>query len=577
MAYEVLARKWRPQQFDDVVGQEHVTRTLKNAIESKRVAHAYLFVGPRGIGKTSTARILAKALNCLTGGPTVQPCDKCDACREIMAGTNLDVLEIDGASNNGVEQVRDLRQNAQYAPARGPFKIYIIDEVHMLSIAAFNALLKTLEEPPPHVKFVFATTEPQKVPATILSRCQRFDLRPIMTREIVQRLELIAKDEKLDIDQDALLAIARGAEGGLRDAESALDQLISFRGRKIREEDVMAVFGLVARKSLEELAGAILHSDIPAAMRLVADLHGGGKDMQRVVIELLEYFRNILVFLHVGGKPEYLDMTEAQIETVSRQAADTRPGRVLRIIEVLTDADQRLRYALSKRTLLEVALIRCARAAAAVSLDEILEQVNRLKSSLGAGGGETGRDDPDAPRAAEPSARAPERPAVVCEDRPSPAAPKSAPRDGEDEAEMLAQRWHEIVDRVGRAAPLAKGYLMDAKPVEVTRDLVKIGFDPEFSGDKEKIDFPHNRKVLQKVFSEVLRRDVSVEFSVLSTKDTLPGDIKLKETKAGIAPEGHPLQGTRKMSIKAKQDWMQNPVVQKTLEMFNGDIVDIRE
>ena len=230
MAYEVLARKWRPQQFDDVVGQEHVTQTLKNAITSERVAHAYLFVGPRGVGKTSTARIFAKALNC-EKGPTATPCDKCDSCREITAGNSLDVLEIDAASNTGVDNVRDLRENVRYAPARGPFKIYIIDEVHMLSVAAFNALLKTLEEPPAHVKFIFATTEPQKVPATILSRCQRFDLRRISMSDIVERLSEIAEAEKIEIDEDALLAIARGAEGGLRDAESALDQFIAFRGK----------------------------------------------------------------------------------------------------------------------------------------------------------------------------------------------------------------------------------------------------------------------------------------------------------------------------------------------------------
>ena len=281
MAYEVLARKWRPQKFDDVVGQEHVTQTLKNAIKGDRVAHAYLFVGPRGVGKTSTARIFAKALNC-EKGPTATPCDQCDSCKEIMAGNNLDVLEIDAASNTGVDNVRDLRDNVRYAPSRGPFKIYIIDEVHMLSTAAFNALLKTLEEPPKHVKFVFATTEPQKVPATILSRCQRFDLRRISVKDIVKRLTEVAEAEKIEIDEDAMLAIARGAEGGLRDAESSLDQLIAFRGKNIGEEDVLSVFGLVARHALDELAVAVLKGNIVAAIKLVAEMDESGKDIQRV-------------------------------------------------------------------------------------------------------------------------------------------------------------------------------------------------------------------------------------------------------------------------------------------------------
>ena len=253
MSYEVLARKWRPQQFDDVVGQDHVTQTLKNAITSERIAHAYLFVGPRGIGKTSVARIFAKALNC-EEGPTETPCDKCDSCREIATGTNLDVIEIDGASNNSVDQIRDLRETVKYAPNHGTFKVYIIDEVHMLSNAAFNALLKTLEEPPPHVKFIFATTEPEKILATIVSRCQRFDLRRIPVGLIIDRLKGIAEAEGITIDDDALLAVARGAEGGMRDAQSALDQLISFCGKSIKEENVLSVFGLVAREKLEGLA-----------------------------------------------------------------------------------------------------------------------------------------------------------------------------------------------------------------------------------------------------------------------------------------------------------------------------------
>src|SRR5437016_8588323 len=260
MAYQVIARKYRPQRFSDVVGQEHVTQTLTHAIEQKRIAHAYLFCGPRGTGKTTIARIFAKCLNC-TGGPKVDFDDKDPRCQEIAEGRSLDVLEIDGASNNGVEQVRELRETCKYAPASAKFKIYIIDEVHMLSTAAFNALLKTLEEPPEHVKFLFATTDPEKVLATILSRCQRFDLRRIPAAMIVDHLAKIAKKEKVKIDEAALHAIARGADGSMRDAESTLDQLISFCGDKIEEADVLSMFGLAAESQLLELARAVLAGD----------------------------------------------------------------------------------------------------------------------------------------------------------------------------------------------------------------------------------------------------------------------------------------------------------------------------
>ncbi len=380
MSYEVIARKYRPQQFDEVVGQEHVVRTLSNAIASGRVAHAYLFVGSRGIGKTTSARIFAKALNCVHG-PTATPCDKCDSCLEIMGGRSLDVIEIDGASNNGVDQIRDLRDNAIYSPARDRFKIYLIDEVHMLSIAAFNALLKTLEEPPAHVKFLFATTDPQKIPNTILSRCQRFDLRRITTSDIMGQLQKICDSEKVSIDEPAMFAIARGAEGGMRDAESALDQLIAFCGNSLTEDDVLSVFGLVSQQTLDDLVAAVLDGDVATIIRLIADLDRQGKDTQRLVVELLEYFRNLLVVMHVGTKAEGIQLLDSQVQTLSDLAKRTDTERVLRIVEILISADSSMRYALSKRTMLETALIRASRAATVVSVEDLMRQITALKKN----------------------------------------------------------------------------------------------------------------------------------------------------------------------------------------------------
>src|SRR5687767_4909104 len=289
MAYQVIARKYRPQRFSDVVGQEHVTQTLRNAIEQNRIAHAYLFVGPRGTGKTTIARIFAKALNC-TGGPKADFLEDDERCVEITQGRSLDVLEIDGATNNGVEQVRALRDTIGYAPAAAKFKIYIIDEVHMLSNAAWNALLKTLEEPPAHVKFMFATTEPEKVLPTILSRCQRFDLRRIPSTLIVKHLSEIAGKEGVEIEDAALHAIARGAEGGMRDAESTLDQLISFCGNKIVESDVLSMFGLAARGQILTIVNAILNGQTDIVLRELNDLAQNGKDLNRFLTDLLGHF-----------------------------------------------------------------------------------------------------------------------------------------------------------------------------------------------------------------------------------------------------------------------------------------------
>jgi DNA polymerase-3 subunit gamma/tau len=303
-------------------------------------------------------------------------------CKEITAGNALDVIEIDGASNNGVDQVRDLRDQVQFAPARGRFKIFIIDEVHMLSTNAFNALLKTLEEPPPHVKFIFATTEGDKVLATIISRCQRFDLRRIQTPLIVERLRTICNYERITIDEDALLAVARGAEGGMRDALSALDQLVSFKGGALTEDDVLAVFGLVSRRSLEGLATAVLKGNMPEILRLVSAFDSAGKDMRRLTVELMEHFRNLLVCQYVGAETmKNLDATPEQLKTLMEQSVLADAGRVTQIADQLAEMEGRLRYALSVRTLIEMTLIRCARIAQTVSLEDILKRLHAIRTS----------------------------------------------------------------------------------------------------------------------------------------------------------------------------------------------------
>lgn len=368
--YQVIARKWRPQTFDDVVGQDHVVRTLKNAISRNRIAHAYLFVGPRGTGKTSTARIFAKALNC-TGGPKAEfdPADP--ACLAIADGTHLDVIEIDGASNNGVDQVRELRETVQYAPAQGRFKVYIIDEVHMLSTAAFNALLKTLEEPPEHVKFVFATTDPQKLLPTIISRCQRFDLKPIPPELIVQRLRKIADAEGVKVTDGALSCIARMADGGMRDSQSIFDQMISFCGQDISEADVLDVYGLIAEEKIAELAGAVARGDNATIVRIVDECDASGRDLARLLTDLQTQVRSALLkSIAEGGRTTALGEMPLTTEQLTR------------LLDSLREGESKVKLGLSEKINLEVTLLKAVEASRARAIDSLIKELASLAEAL---------------------------------------------------------------------------------------------------------------------------------------------------------------------------------------------------
>jgi DNA polymerase-3 subunit gamma/tau len=534
--YEVFARKYRPQTFDDLVGQTHVSRTLKNAVAQNRLAHAYLFVGPRGVGKTSTARILAKSLNCIKG-PTVTPCGVCDNCREIAGGNSLDVIEIDGASNNSVEDVRQLRENVRYAPAKGRYKIYLIDEVHMLSSAAFNALLKTLEEPPDHVKFIFATTEPQKVLATILSRCQRFDLHRIPANLIAQHLQFIAKKEKITLEPAAAHAIARGAEGGLRDAESMLDQLVAFCGEKITESDVLNVFGFTSEQTVSDLTGRILRGETPEAIDLLHEQCEAGKDMMRLMADQIAYLRDLLVF---KAKPDALneDVDPDVQKSLATDAELISTDRLLELIDQFAATQGRMKWAPNKKLHFEVAIIKAIQSLGQATLDEVIEKLGELRD----GGGGPPRKSAAVAAGVSPAP-------------PTRAAGTAATAEARVEEKSDTIEPQKLWERVLAKIPAQKGFVRNsasaAHVLGIEGRNFKLGFAP---GDKAVMDImgtQANRKFVETLLHEITGKDWTLKLTV---NEELA-------SRTAVVPEDSP-----------SQDFKDEPLIQEAIELFNARV-----
>jgi DNA polymerase-3 subunit gamma/tau len=530
VSYLVLARKYRPQTFEDLVGQDHVARTLANAIGTGRIAHAFLFTGVRGVGKTTSARLLAKCLSCVGAdgkatGPTATPCNKCSPCQEITAGQDLDVQEIDGASYNGVDEVRRLQEGTTFRPARDRFKIYIVDEVHMLSTAAWNAFLKTLEEPPPHVKFIFATTEVHKVPATILSRCQRYDFKLIPTQAVAKRLDEVLKLEKIEADGPAVQVLAREAAGSMRDAMSLLDQVIAFSGNKLTGEDVAKVLGVADRKILHDLASALLGGDAAACLGVVDRLAQQGFDLAHVAKDVLQHLRNLVV-AKVAGKGdgagpslrELLDLADEEMADVTALAAQAEIDDVTRLFQGFSRAFDEVARSGQPRMALEMALVRLARRPPLLPLDELLSRVGELEKRLGGapppgpaprgGGGGGGRSLGNATSISQASSPAPgpgpapaplgdvpgprthgalalAAPATMAS--PSPvataaavsvapaAAPAAAPAVVAPAPDI--EIWRAILDRLRKARPALASILEHAFPLELGPARAVIGFD----------------------------------------------------------------------------------------------------
>ncbi len=514
MSYLPLARKYRPQTLADLIGQPHVTATLSRALEQKHVAQAYVFSGLRGVGKTSAARILARCLNCVKG-PTASPCGDCESCKQITLGNSLDVIEIDGASNRGIDEIRSLRETVPYAPIAGKYRIYIIDEVHMLTAEAFNALLKTLEEPPAHVKFIFATTAVNKLPSTILSRCQRFDFRRIEAKTAVEVLERVAKAEKIRIESAALFAIARTADGSLRDAEVSLDQLASFVDGTITEAHVTELLGAVESEALTTLTQTLLDRDTAAALALLMGQFDQGKDAVQILLGLLRHVRNLLILRSTdkaANRSEMLsrliDEPAERLALLEKQAAQASAEEWLLMLQVLIGAYELLRRSPMGRTILELAVIRLATSERWQSLDEISRRLQQLESS------EPASSRQGAPVAALASPKKyPAQAAVsiaATDSGPEPAM-SAAAVDGP--AAVIAI-WPTFIEQLGQQKMSVAAYLMHAKPLQLDGQVLTIGL-AGFTLHQEVLSVADNRRLIDQLLSDLCQTKITVQYATL--------------------------------------------------------------
>ncbi len=548
MKFQASARKWRPQKFSQLIGQEHIVRTLKNAIELDRVAQAYLFSGTRGVGKTTSARVLAKALNC-EQGPTPEPCDTCTHCVEIREGHSVDVLEIDGASNNGVAEARELIDNVQYSTSSCRYKVYIIDEVHMLSKSAFNALLKTLEEPPPAVVFIFATTEMNKIPETILSRCQHFEFKPLSHQQIMDQLQLICDQEEIKIDPVSLEEIAKNGAGSMRDAQSLLDQVIAFSGKSIDAGSVQQVLGIVGQDALIQFFDLILTKDGPALMETVHRTSLDGKDLGLLCRDLLEYLRNLMIVKVTKQSGSLLDQRAFDMEVLNRQAGAIHLDELQQMFQALSRADMDMKRSTLPRTVFEMALIRMLEVRPFQNIDAMIDQINTVA--------------PSAPASVQPSRQSAANPAPVASQRaPAPTSTNPAPSQSPASRAPAASgqnKWEQIKSRAGEAKRIFATYLSQAEVLELSGEVLHLAFaDPFTQGQADKDE---NKALLREITQAVMGSS-----SVKIILDCRPASSATPvQQEPGLEDNG----GHK----KKKENPSEQKILQDAVEILGGTII----
>ena len=524
--HKALYRVYRPKNFSDVIGQEHIVRTLKNQIENNNVGHAYLFCGTRGTGKTSTAKIFSRAVNC-TNLHNDEPCNECENCREILEDKTMDVVEIDAASNNSVDDIRELRENVKYSPAKAKYKVYIIDEVHMLSQGAFNALLKTLEEPPSYVIFILATTEPHKIPATILSRCQRFDFKRVTVKDISSRMRYICEKEGIEADEKALNLIARNSQGALRDALSILDQCISFEGNKISYNDVIELLGSVNIEQLFDLAESIIKEDTRKSLQILNDFIIWGKDVRNLVNDLIDHFRNLMVCKISNDLDEIISLPEETIDLLKQQAETIDTNNLIRILNILSEAQDGMKISSNPRVLMEVTMMKIAQPMFDDSKEALLKRIENLEQKIESGNikvnhistNQTVDNSNKNEKVGNNTLETSHEEDVEYENLKS------------DDVKLIQKSWKNILQKMKEdRQQITRALLQDVDSFNIADDILYIIFTDNYSFAKNKLDSPQTIQYVEKVIREVLNRNFNVKIVFKSQLLNLNTEIK-KEDK----------------------------------------------
>ncbi|SCG82823.1 DNA polymerase III subunits gamma and tau [Proteiniborus sp. DW1] len=551
MAYQALYRKFRPKTFDDVMGQEHITTTLKNQIKNNNIAHAYLFSGTRGTGKTSTAKVFARAVNC-TNSHDGNPCNECEVCKGILDETIMDVIEMDAASNTSVEDIRELREKAKYPPAKCKYKVYIIDEVHMISKGASNALLKILEEPPKHLIFILATTEPQRLPATILSRCQRFDFKRITIKDIIENMQNILDEIGINADPKGLNLIARNSDGAMRDALSLLDQCLSFSEKKLTYDYILSILGVVSNDIIYELTDSIIGKNADKALELIEQIVQSGKDINQFIKDLILHFRNLMVIKVSKNVDSMLDETEEMIENLKKQAENIDTSGIINILRILSDAETQCKWSSQPRVILEVSIIKMLNEATNNDFDDVMTRLRRLEEKLENG---TFIKEADSRKqsVSNTSTKSTVSEKVVERQQYIPVATNQNKCELRTDIDIkeIKDEWKNILKATRVERISLHALIMEGKPLSIKNNILTIAFEDGFRFHKEAIEKSENKELVQKIINNCLNSNIEIKFAM--EDDIVDVNEEKQEEKQG------------------------EELIQKVIDTFGEELVKIEE